>query len=131
MQPIVLCNLHSLQGRPLIRMCDKNTTGETALQLYCQTYKQVPLEHSYALLRKARRLDNVLNVPNLDDPPAPPSKTAPPDRHCAKCETQFSPVFYPVTSPLPDAPKTFHCHQCKSKPATLVNGFANGSSNGV
>lgn len=130
MQPIVLCNLHSLQGRPLIRLCDKNTNGETALQLYCQTYKQVPLEHSYALLRKARRLDSVLDVPSLDDPPPPPSKTAPPDRHCVKCKTRFSPIFYPVSSSSPDAPKTFLCHQCKLKPAPEVNGFANGT-NGV
>ena len=78
--------------------------------MYCRAYKQAPIGHGHGLLRKARRLDNLLNVRNEATIPAPASV----EPQCHRCSTEFSPAFYPLSGPLPlngDLNK-WECHRC-------------------
>lgn len=82
---------------------------QTALQVYCQAYKQAQVNLAHGLLRKARRLDPLLmnnirleTLPHHTDPNAP-------DPECFRCHTHHSPAFYPVERLGDDA---FTCHAC-------------------
>jgi len=52
--------------RRLYGLCDVDSNGQTAVELYCSRYKQAPLDHSYGLLRKAKRMDTFLLLPDRD-----------------------------------------------------------------
>ncbi|KAN0109125.1 hypothetical protein V8E52_009647 [Russula decolorans] len=131
MHPVVRCKEHEGSRRPLLDICETNEYGETALQVYCNTYKQAQVAQSHALLRKARRLDLVLEE---KDPSAAINGhghgAAPAllvangdsgtDLQCAHCRTSFSPFFHP----LPRA-GAFACHRCHFEGRTqmpLTNG---------
>ena len=101
---------------------------QTALQVYCNMYKQAPVAQSHALLRKARRLDHVLEEKDLVALNGHGANAALPaagdengaDPQCAHCQTAFSPFFHP----LPRA-GTFACHRCHFEGRTqmpLTNG---------
>lgn len=89
---------------------------KTALQVYCQAYKQAPIGQAHGLLRKARRLDNILNVRSEATVTIVPANSVEPQ--CHRCHTQFSPAFYPLAEP----PSTvngqqntldmWECHRC-------------------
>jgi len=70
------------------------------LELYNETYKQAqPKEKTYGLLRKARRLDEVVKGPRFDSTPVMDPSLAPPaDHKCVHCGTEFSPFWWSVTS---------------------------------
>ncbi|EIW75100.1 hypothetical protein CONPUDRAFT_112361 [Coniophora puteana RWD-64-598 SS2] len=53
---------HPHPPNPIFELCDVDEagSGETALQVYCRTYKQAPVAQAHGLLRKARRMDAVL-----------------------------------------------------------------------
>ncbi len=83
--------------------------SQTALQMYCRNYKQVPLEHSYGLLRRAYRLDQALELPE-----AGPLKMPAPDDQCYQCKSEYSPIFWPTDDGLLDnqGKRRLLCHRC-------------------
>ncbi|KIK96767.1 hypothetical protein PAXRUDRAFT_825597 [Paxillus rubicundulus Ve08.2h10] len=103
MVPIVSCQEHETSKRELYDVCETDDTGETALQVYCRTYKQAPVSQAHALLRKARRLDSILNA-HADAVDG----NADPEPQCDLCATQYSPCFY-RSKYYPDR---VHCHKC-------------------
>ncbi|KAH9930212.1 uncharacterized protein B0H18DRAFT_993754 [Fomitopsis serialis] len=116
MVPVIICKGHVGHRRELIDICATNDLGETALQVYCKSYKQVPIAQTHGLLRKARRLDSILNngTESLPaDSDLPPSS----EPRCYRCHSEFSPFFHPVsatangTTSLADR-RTWQCHQC-------------------
>ncbi|KAF9466166.1 hypothetical protein BDZ94DRAFT_1252260 [Collybia nuda] len=116
MNAIVSCREHDHSKRDIYDICETNEGGETALQVYCQAYKQAPVGQAHGLLRKARRLDQILNV--RVDPVITPLEQTSPDPECQRCRSQFSPAFYrlPLTNGLQGgtspAPDTWICHKC-------------------
>ncbi|KAJ3483064.1 hypothetical protein NLI96_g6566 [Meripilus lineatus] len=147
MVPVVTCKGHPAHRRESFDICDLNEFGETALQVYCKNYKQAPVTNTHHLLRKARRLDHILNAEGSMDSESTQSL---PDPHCSQCKTEFSPCFYPVSdnnnnNHPPNAngngvdgngngegPQEWLCHKCYShndvamdgiEPAPLSNGF--------
>jgi hypothetical protein len=89
------------------------------MQIYCKTYKQAQTDLSYGLLRKARRLDDILKV---SYPSRAPSEAtlAEPEQQCDQCGTQYSPLFYPA------GPAKVICHKCHFQ--TTTNGTASPMS---
>ena len=66
----------------------KNQTDkQTALQIYTSFYKALQPDESFALLRKATKLDQYL--------PTPPVRSVK-DRTCADCGVDVSPKWYDV-----------------------------------
>ncbi|KAA1470162.1 hypothetical protein DENSPDRAFT_835896 [Dentipellis sp. KUC8613] len=124
MQAVVRCKNHEGGRRPpFADMCETNELGETALQVFCRTYKQAPIAQSHALLRKARRLDHILEEKDKEKdkdkekekdkdapanghvaPPAPAPAPVPaasePEPRCSRCKTTYSPFFHPAPSSL-------------------------------
>ncbi|KAI0738659.1 hypothetical protein C8Q80DRAFT_255981 [Daedaleopsis nitida] len=64
MVPAVICKGHVGLRRQLHDLCETTDSGETALQVYCKTYKQAQVTETHGLLRKARRLDKILEAMN-------------------------------------------------------------------
>ncbi|EPT02944.1 hypothetical protein FOMPIDRAFT_101265 [Fomitopsis schrenkii] len=112
MVPVIICKGHVDHRRELIDICTTNELGETALQVYCKNYKQVPIAQTHGLLRKARRLDSILNA-GVEIPPAeaevPLSSSS--DPHCFRCNSEFSPFFHPM-APTPNGTRTWFCNRC-------------------
>lgn len=88
---------------------------QTALQVYAKNYKQAPTANIHGLLRKALRLDSILHTDESDSE-ASQDSTIP---HCSRCQTEFSPRFYPTPPSTPDArtessssSETWLCHRC-------------------
>ena len=77
------------------------------LELYNETYKQAqPKEKTYGLLRKARRLDEVVKGPRFDSTPVmDPSLASPADQKCIHCGTEFSPFWWSVSATPAVPPK--------------------------
>lgn len=116
------CRLHDLEGRTIYDMHEIDPEqNETALQVYTAAYKVVPnLDQSFALLRKATRLDHVI----------PAVEPSPPEKSCRECEVDVSPRWYPVEAKVKDdmamdvdgltgngntegsKGKEWNCHQC-------------------
>ena len=82
--------------------------------MYAKNYKQAQVVNTHGLLRKALRLDSILNTEESD---SELSQTFP-DMHCARCMTEFSPRFYPTPPSTPDSrtpssvSSTWLCHRC-------------------
>ncbi|KAF8159372.1 hypothetical protein B0H34DRAFT_654907 [Crassisporium funariophilum] len=116
MNAIVSCVDHDHSKRDIYDICETNEGGETALQVYCRAYKQAPVGQAHGLLRKARRLDTILNIRSEAIPPTTPMpNSAGPE--CYHCRTLFSPAYYPLT----DVPTLngqhssrdyWECHRC-------------------
>ncbi|TFY78651.1 hypothetical protein EWM64_g5362 [Hericium alpestre] len=138
MHPVVRCKHHDANKRQLIDICEINDLGDTALQVYCKTYKQAQVSQSHALLRKARRLDHILDekeVP-VNGAVAPPVTT--PNPTCCKCHTSFSPFFHPAPMPTTNgrgasatSEPRFYCHRCyfeRNGPNGTVDSVAVGGA---
>lgn len=97
---------------------------QTALQVYSKHYKQAHIGNTHGLLRKAQRLDTILNTEDSD---ASESSRAFPDPQCTRCRTEFSPSFYPTPPSTPprdgegerdggrtpsSAAQAWLCHRC-------------------
>lgn len=105
MSAVITCKEHDRKKHKIYGLCEADDeTGETALQIYCRLYKQAPVEEAHGLLRKARRLDQVLSLRSA--PHAELSK--PTDPKCVDCNTEFSPMFYPISG----QPNQWRCHRC-------------------
>ncbi|KAI0364362.1 hypothetical protein BV20DRAFT_1125672 [Pilatotrama ljubarskyi] len=119
MVPSVICKGHVGHKRQLHDICDTNDLGETALQVYCKNYKQAPVAQTHGLLRKARRLDKILNATNGDISSAASvdgdSTQSAPDPHCYRCQTEFSPFFHEVTNTTQGEAKSWLCHKCHAE----------------
>ncbi|RDX51269.1 hypothetical protein OH76DRAFT_1505916 [Lentinus brumalis] len=116
MVPSVICKGHFGHKRQLYDLCDMSDSGETALQLYCKTYKQAQVSETHGLLRKARRLDKILEAngdasssTSFDDS----LPGAGPDPQCYRCRTEFSPFFHEV--PVQGGAKAWLCHKCHAE----------------
>ncbi|KAI0675865.1 hypothetical protein C8Q78DRAFT_353648 [Trametes maxima] len=125
MVPTIICKGHAGHKRQLFDICDTNDLGETSLQVYCKNYKQAPIAQTHGLLRKARRLDHILNATANGDissaatPSAESESTQSsvpdPDPHCYRCQTEFSPFFHEVTNALQGEAKSWLCHKCHAE----------------
>ncbi|KAM5536579.1 hypothetical protein V8D89_009674 [Ganoderma adspersum] len=62
MVPSVICKGHVNAKRQVYDICDTNDAGETTIQIYCRNYKQADVGQTHGLLRKARRLDQILEA---------------------------------------------------------------------
>ncbi|PCH36401.1 hypothetical protein WOLCODRAFT_81894 [Wolfiporia cocos MD-104 SS10] len=128
MVPAVICKGHIGHRRELYDICDTNELGETALQFYCKNYKQVATSQTHGLLRKARRLDNILNV-NADAMSVDGDSTPATEPRCYRCHTEFSPFFHPAgqsngASAAAEV-RSWVCHTCYVEtrgPQVVVNG---------
>lgn len=90
MIPQVTCKGHPSHRRETLDLCETNEVGETAMQVYCKNYKQAPTANTHGLLRKAKRLDRILNTDESDADSSSPTT----DPKCWKCKTEFSPQFH-------------------------------------
>ncbi|KAJ7625490.1 hypothetical protein FB45DRAFT_67118 [Roridomyces roridus] len=108
MAAVISCKEHDHSKRDIYGICETNEGGQTALEVFCQAYKQAPVDQAHALLRKARRLDPLL-LNNIRLETLPHHGTNDPDPECYRCHTHFSPAFYAIKHLAPDA---FHCHAC-------------------
>lgn len=91
-------------------------SSQTALQVYCKNYKQVPIAQTHGLLRKARRLDSILNT-GVDSSAADPEVQSSSDPRCYRCHSEFSPFFHPVSAATNGSSsysdtRTWLCHRC-------------------
>ncbi|KDQ26518.1 hypothetical protein PLEOSDRAFT_1105423 [Pleurotus ostreatus PC15] len=107
MVALILCKDHDKSRRDIYDICEADDTGETALQAYCRTYKQAPVSQAHGLLRKARRLDQIINLPDNLVNPDPGSK----EPKCYECKTEFAPAFYSYVPPKQQN-KVWLCHRC-------------------
>ncbi|TBU61777.1 hypothetical protein BD310DRAFT_919862 [Dichomitus squalens] len=122
--PVVVCKSHVGHKRQIYDICETNDAGETTLQIYCRNYKQAQVDQTHGLLRKARRLDKILqasadtasttsvdesapSTPGVAPGPSAPktngysnglSHSASADPHCYRCQTEFSPFFHEVAT---------------------------------
>ncbi|KAG5725072.1 Lid2 complex component snt2 [Termitomyces sp. T112] len=116
MNAIISCKDHDHSKRDIYDICETNEGGETALQVYCHAYKQALVGQAHALLRKARRLDQILNVRG-DVSTIPPPEPLMPEPECYRCHSQYSPAFYPMSlsngSRITSSDYTrWICHRC-------------------
>ncbi|KAI0791951.1 hypothetical protein C8Q75DRAFT_610949 [Abortiporus biennis] len=124
--PIVTCKGHPPHHREQFDICDMNEHGETSLQVYCKNYKQAPTSNMHHLLRKAHRLDQIINTEDSADSESTQSF---PEPTCSRCRTEFSPCFYPVSSSTA-APshssngsttgQNWLCHKCHMQDEVLA-----------
>ncbi|KAF7308950.1 Zinc finger protein 1 [Mycena kentingensis (nom. inval.)] len=120
MVPIISCKEHHQSKRDMYGICETNDGGETALQVYCRAYKQAPVAQAHGLLRKARRLDPLL-LSNIRHDPYKGAAADNGDPECYKCQTHFSPAFYPVAGLDAD---TVMCHRCHFADAATTDAAA-------
>ncbi|PPQ64354.1 hypothetical protein CVT24_008423 [Panaeolus cyanescens] len=119
MNAIVSCKDHDRNKRDIYDICETNEGGETALQVYCQAYKQAATDSAHGLLRKARRLDMILNLRPENMPnPIPSALNGSSDPECMSCHTHISPAFHLITDSAMlvngyrDASEVYQCHKC-------------------
>jgi len=134
MNAIISCKDHDHSRRDIYDICETNEGGETALQVYCQAYKQASINQTHALLRKARRLDQILNIRH-DSVVVPPEQPSP-DPECHRCHSQYSPAFYrlPVANghshSIPQSSFStrdiWMCHRCHFD-VEKANGITNSN----
>lgn len=100
--PVIYCKEHDASKHELYDICETDETGESVMQIYSRTYKQAPISQSHALLRKAMRLDMMLNSRSevVD--------TTELDYRCESCGTHYSPCFY--SNKL--VSDRWRCHKC-------------------
>ncbi|KAJ1306572.1 hypothetical protein OPQ81_007573 [Rhizoctonia solani] len=132
LKALIRCKAHPTATRPSFDICSLNTNGESALQVYCRTYKQVSVSHSYGLLRKAKRLDTLLRaqgfLPAIPSPHNSQKFThALPDGNavCDSCGTHDSPCFWSLDGQVmvdPETASTALCNSCR------INQMAGSSS---
>ncbi|KAK7685733.1 hypothetical protein QCA50_011078 [Cerrena zonata] len=117
MVPTVTCKGHPAHRRERFEMCEMNELGETALQVYCKNYKQAPLDNTHGLLRKAKRLDQIIQTE--EDSVDSESTLASSDMHCWSCGTEYSPCFYSFTVKEfmvgDEFGEAWECHNCHMK----------------
>jgi hypothetical protein len=87
---------------------------QTALQVYAKNYKQVVLDNSYGLLRKARRLDLIMAGHSEKTTRTTDFPTC--DMRCFKCHTEYSPFFHAVNvkKKSESHEQAYECHICFS-----------------
>lgn len=95
MVPAVWCRSHAVDGRAIFDVFEQDPEqGENAFQIYVAGYKTVAADDSFALLRKAKRLDRF----------APTPEPIVAEHSCARCSVDVSPRWHFGARTL--------CHQC-------------------
>lgn len=114
MNAVIICDNHSGHPKKIYDLCDLDEKGrvsklsfnmvlslrsnprQTALQVFTETYKQAHnSEKTYGLLRKARRLDQVIAAPRFDAVPVlEPALVLSLYNKCIFCSTEFSPYWW-------------------------------------
>lgn len=105
MTPQCFCRSHDLEGRTIYEMHEMDPEqNETALQIYTSAYKSSHHDDSFALIRKAKRLDE--SLPRLE--------YALPDRSCVSCHVDVSPRWHLVENgmEIDGRGEEYQCHQC-------------------
>ena len=115
--------------RVLYGICSSNNVGEvhkfspcrsltpdsflfqTALQVYCRTYNQVPLS-PLGLFRRARQLDQLLPATISDGSKSISNETE--NYTCDKCKTSIAPRFYNEKLTM-SGKNVGMCHRCYYK----------------
>ncbi|KAK4688923.1 hypothetical protein P7C73_g1187, partial [Tremellales sp. Uapishka_1] len=108
------CKSHDLEGRTIYEMHEMDTEqNETALQIYTASYKTLPFgEESFALLRKATKLDQIIPPHSIKEDAV--------EKSCAKCQVDVSPKWHQVDNDnlmevdgeVKITGKKIVCHQC-------------------
>ena len=84
--------------------------------MYCKNYKQAQLDNTHGLLRKAKRLDQIIQTEDSVDSE---STLASVDMHCWSCGTEYSPCFYSFTVKEfmvgDEFGEAWECHSCHVK----------------
>lgn len=121
MIPQVTCKGHPSHRRETLDLCETNEVGETAMQVYCKNYKQAPTANTHGLLRKAKRLDRILNTDDSDADSTAPTT----DPSCWKCKTEFSPQFHHDPHSMVDSEDkdAWLCHHCYCSQEIVPNGI--------
>ncbi|CAE6484289.1 unnamed protein product [Rhizoctonia solani] len=121
LKALIRCKSHPNAPRPTFDICSLNANGESALQVYCRTYKQVSVSHSYGLLRKAKRLDTLLRAQGFLPPVSSPhssqilSHTMSSGKAvCNSCATNDSPCFWSLDGQIMVDPETTSIALCNS-----------------
>ncbi|CAL1714076.1 unnamed protein product [Somion occarium] len=134
MVPTVTCKGHPAHRRERFEMCEMNELGETAVQVYCKNYKQAPTANIHGLLRKARRLDQIIQTEDSIDSE---STLASSEMHCWSCGTEYSPCFYSFTVKEfmvgDEFGEAWECHNCHMKQIENHQESVNGGNglNGI
>ncbi|KAI3597799.1 hypothetical protein WG66_012548 [Moniliophthora roreri] len=115
MSPVIMCKDHDHGKRRLYSICETDEGGESVLQVYCRAYKQASVISTHGLLRKARRLDQILNIPTEATMVAAADSSVD-NMECIRCGTQFTPAFYPAD----DGSGGWVCHCCNFKAPTVA-----------
>ncbi|KAL1409778.1 putative PHD type zinc finger protein with BAH domain-containing protein [Vanrija albida] len=96
MTPGIWCKGHDLEGRGIVDLFDMDPEqNENALQIYTSLYKTIAADDSFALLRKARRLDR------FEPEPTPAAV----EYKCSSCAIDVSPRWHADGAGV-------KCHQC-------------------
>lgn len=130
MTPVLFCKSHNLDGKRLHDFCDTNEKGEvcatgyihrrvvivirlfkTAIQVFTRAYKQVSLDNSYGLLRKARRLDTIMANHGDKAHGGKSTELPTPNIKCYVCHTEYSPFFHAVENNGKQN-QVYECHGC-------------------
>lgn len=118
MTPGVWCRSHSLEGRSIYDLFEQDAeAGENALQAYIAAYKTISPDDSFALLRKAKRLDRFEAT----------SEPVVVERRCGRCHIDVSPRWHFEGETL--------CHLCwcdrkrvKTERKPVVNGLVHAAA---
>ncbi|KLO07425.1 hypothetical protein SCHPADRAFT_945298 [Schizopora paradoxa] len=109
MNAVVCCKEHSSYRREMHNICDTDDWGNTALEVYVRAYKQAGTAETHSLLRKARRLDQILSSTNGDASGSDSESNLSVDVECEDCHSQSSPSYHPH----PKAGRgKYQCHRC-------------------
>ncbi|KAL1663438.1 hypothetical protein GGF50DRAFT_116024 [Schizophyllum commune] len=126
MTAIVSCKEHKGLHNSMYELCDINEHGETALQVYCQAYKQAAVNQAHGLLRKARRFDQVLGIKDV-----PSTNEIETEKSCIRCGTHCTPLWHPLNgdddsdATMTDDCDKF-CHRCFFESKHRQDGHPNG-----
>lgn len=82
----IICKKHDIEGRLIYPVHEKDeSTGQTALQTYVDTYKTAPVNSSaHPTLRRAEILQRELSVGS------PPRSSASEETSCCRCGVAYS-----------------------------------------
>ena len=140
MNAVVFCKEHTSYRCDIYDICSSNDVGEvrnfspcqsltpdsffiqSALQVYCRTYKQAPLT-PHGLLRRARRLDQLLPATVSDGSKSISNEAE--NYTCNKCKTSIAPRFYNEKNPV-SGENVRMCHRCyygKKQQSKEIIGF--------
>lgn len=140
MSPVLYCKEHDKKRHHVYPICDTNDGGETALQVFARAYRQALVGQAHGLLRKARRLDQVIARSEQQQNGASASHrgrskgedsdhtVVDVETRCYKCQTACTPFWHKVTMGLGSGTRSV-CHRCMN--SGLHDGAGAATQNGT